>query len=482
MIEGRYIRRTQWGYHPIFRGFDAISSWTWDLVSFSGKYLSFLNFYVNRLLLPFSSMTSVLGFVLLLVIMIQLISGFFLSWYYVPEPGLVVELREEMFEESRYGVEIFSMHVRGVDVLFVFSYFHVLKKLNLKNYVTADGEGWLLGGYAFFWFHYVVGLGICLSASHLSDLTLTIAANIFWSLVNNIHKTYYFIFTNKHLNTDEMVRLMVLHYFTPWYYLYLIKFHVMFCHEGWDSDSDKGVYEDKSVSWISWFYDGMVKEFQDSWHLLVWGYCFFFLHHYDINSAAYFFFERWNISQLDEIRYYGVAPHWYFRPLMGILVVAPTHYEGLMWMGLFFLLLAAAPVFYNFYNSGHKNIPVLALQDSFIQSVLFAFFLLSLFTTASILPCGRYYYDPEGGYTGNSWLKFSYQYIYWYLGWIIHHLDFFDFFLFQSSNRFFSIAARYTSSSNRFRFRFFTPKKKKPIKTYRQIFYVRGYGFVFYNS
>ena len=71
-------------------------------------------------------------------------------------------------------------------------------------------------------------------------------------------------------------------------------------------------------------------------------------------------------------------------------------------MGLFFLLLAAAPVFYNFYNSGHKNIPVLALQDSFIQSVLFAFFLLSLFTTASILPCGRYYYDPEGGYTGNS--------------------------------------------------------------------------------
>ena len=86
-------------------------------------------------------MTSVLGFVLLLVILLQLISGFFLSWYYVPEPGLVVELREEMFEESRYGVEIFSAHVRGVDVLFVFSYFHVLKKLNLKNYVTADGEG-----------------------------------------------------------------------------------------------------------------------------------------------------------------------------------------------------------------------------------------------------------------------------------------------------------------------------------------------------
>lgn len=43
-----------------------------------------------------------------------------------------------------------------------------------------------------------------------------------------------------------------------------------------------------------------------------------------------FFFERWNIAELDEIRFYGVAPHWYFRGFMGSLTLAPTHYEGLM--------------------------------------------------------------------------------------------------------------------------------------------------------
>jgi len=37
----------------------------------------------------------------------------------------------------------------------------------------------MLGGYAFFWFHYIIALGISLSATHLSDLTLTIVANIF---------------------------------------------------------------------------------------------------------------------------------------------------------------------------------------------------------------------------------------------------------------------------------------------------------------
>jgi hypothetical protein len=55
-----------------------------------------------------------------------------------------------------------------------------MKKIYLKNYVTAESDGWLLGGYAFFIFHVIVVFGISLSATHLSDLTLTIVANIVW--------------------------------------------------------------------------------------------------------------------------------------------------------------------------------------------------------------------------------------------------------------------------------------------------------------
>jgi hypothetical protein len=48
-----------------------------------------------------------------------------------------------------------------------------------------------------------------------------------------------------------------------------------------------------------------------------------------------------------------------------------------------------------------------------------------------MLPCGRYYYEPEGGYVGNSWIKFSLQYIYLYMFWFIHHLDLIDHYIFQ---------------------------------------------------
>lgn len=336
-----------------------------------------------------------------------------------------------MFNETRYGIEVFSMHVRGVDVIMVLSYMHILKKIFLKNYINTESDGWMLGGYAFFWFHYVVGLGICLSASHLSDLTLTIIANIFWSLFNNIYKTYYVIFTNKHLNVDQLTRLMLFHYFTPWYYLFLVKLHVMFCHESWDTDSGENFYEDRSGVFISWFWDAFLKEIQDAWHWTLYLFVYFAYHHMTAVSLSYFFFERWNIVELDDIRFYGVAPHWYFRPLMGLLVISPTHLEGLMWMGLFFILLAGTPILYGIYNVGEKSLFVTPMQNSVFQTAAFITFMMSLFCSASMLPCGRYYYEPEGGYVGNPWVKFSYQYIYFYLGWLVHHLDLIDNFVYR---------------------------------------------------
>jgi len=455
MIEGRNYRKALWGYHPNFQNIDIINNWSWNLISLSSMIFSYLNFFVNKLLLPFSSVTSILGFMLLLCMVTQLLSGFFLGWYYIPEPGLVIELREEMFNDTRFGSEVFYMHVRGVDTLMLLSYLHILKKIFLKNYITSESDGWLLGGYAFLFFHYIIFLGISLSASHLSDLTLTIGANIFWSLIDNVYKTYYIIFTNKHLNTDQLTRIMVLHYFTPWYYIYLVKLHVLFCHESWDTDSGENTYEDKSGTYVSWFYDAFLKEIQDAWYWVTYIFVYFFLHHFCASVLNYFFFERWNIAELDEIRFYGVAPHWYFRPYMGLLVISPTHYEGLMWMGLFLGSIAFLPVIYNVYNSMNKYVATIPMQNSILQTTTFILFMLSLFCLNSMLPCGRYYYEPEGGYVGNPWVKLSLQYMYLYLCWLLHHLDLLDHYLFYLTQTFtrkltLSLSSRASSRKNNF--------------------------------
>jgi hypothetical protein len=70
-------------------------------------------------------------------------------------------------------------------------------------------------------------------------------------------------------------------------------------------------------------------------------------------------------------------------------------------MGLYFGLLAFIRIVYYWYNKNYKHVPVIPMQNSKLQTFLFIIFMLSLFCTASMLPCGRYYYEPEGGYVGN---------------------------------------------------------------------------------
>ena len=86
-------------------------------------------------------------------------------------------------------------------------------------------------------------------------------------------------------------------------------------------------------------------------------------------------------------------------------------------------LLSTLPIIYNTYNSNNTYLPIIPMQSSLFQTSAFLVFMLSAYCVSSMLPCGRYYYEPEGGYVGNPWVKFSYQYMYLYLGWFLHHLD-----------------------------------------------------------
>jgi hypothetical protein len=70
-------------------------------------------------------------------------------------------------------------------------------------------------------------------------------------------------------------------------------------------------------------------------------------------------------------------------------------------MGLFLGSLAFLPMIYNVYNSFNRYVATIPMQNSILQTSAFILFMLSLFCANSMLPCGRYYYEPEGGYVGN---------------------------------------------------------------------------------
>jgi quinol-cytochrome oxidoreductase complex cytochrome b subunit len=106
-------------------------------------------------------------------------TGVLLALYYLPDPALVITLRMELMAEVWWYPLVYRLHVIGVDTIFIFSYFHLLKKLALKNYATGDADGWVSGTFAFLLYHLAVFFGITLSTNHLGEVTVMIAANMY---------------------------------------------------------------------------------------------------------------------------------------------------------------------------------------------------------------------------------------------------------------------------------------------------------------
>ena len=111
---------------------------------------------------------------------------------------------------------------------------------------------------------------------------------------------------------------------------------------------------------------------------------------------------------------------------MGLLTICAQHYEGLAWLVSFYLLLNLMPHLSRLFGANKNSL--LKAEPSFtrgslVQHGAFVLFVASILYAGGTLPCGRFYYEAVEGFFGNSVLKLSYQYVYLYMGVLVHVLD-----------------------------------------------------------
>ena len=92
--------------------------------------------YFKALSIKYHFTAAIFGFFILMSIVSQLISGIMLSFSLIPEPMLVPIVRDEEDLEDLYTDDFFWVHERGVDLVFIFSYCHLLRKMfiNVFNF------------------------------------------------------------------------------------------------------------------------------------------------------------------------------------------------------------------------------------------------------------------------------------------------------------------------------------------------------------
>ena len=153
-----------------------------------------------------------------------------LSFSLVPESLMIPLVRDEEDMENLWTDDFFWLHERGVDLLFIFSWIHLFRKLYLNVVEYEQEAAWKSGVFTFLVFQVVVFLGLVLCCTHLSDITLTIAANILHTAFAFKGKAYWWLFTDKQLNTDTIIRLAYAHYVAAFFMFYLVLLHGVDMH------------------------------------------------------------------------------------------------------------------------------------------------------------------------------------------------------------------------------------------------------------
>lgn len=386
-------------------------------------YLTFsrlLN-YFTTLSVGFHELNALWGFFAILTIVSQFLSGFVLSLSYIPEPMLVPMSRDEEDMDGKLVEECFWLHERGVDLLFIFTYLHIFRKLYLCCFEYEHENTWKSGTWTFIIFQVVVFFGLSLCCSHLSEITLTIAANIFHTFFLFKGKFYWWVFTDKQLNSDTLIRLTLGHYASAVFMFYLAILHSLDMHYDWKTEQTDDSLKNK----MSWWDEAFSNELSYSILVLfiILLFCYYFYEYPE--PLTYELFMWGDVGMVTDIRFYGVSPHWYFRPLMAWLLVCPFHKMGISGLVLFFLALFYQPGLHsgaktNFYSRRVAAIKRLVnrfmskdinFELNIVYQISYGCFIVCTIYTLSFLPYGKFY-NRIGG---NIAMLLSYSYLFLFL-------------------------------------------------------------------
>lgn len=76
-------------------------------------------------------------------LVLQVATGFILTWYYIPRASMAFERVEYLARETENGWFLRSLHLRGASFLFCLIYLHILRGIWFKSYRLTST--WLTG-------------------------------------------------------------------------------------------------------------------------------------------------------------------------------------------------------------------------------------------------------------------------------------------------------------------------------------------------
>jgi len=269
-------------------------------------------------------------------LVIQIISGFFLTLFYVPHIDCAFVSIEHIMRDVNYGWFIRYIHSNGASFFFFVIYIHILKGLYYGSYQYPRQLVWFSGVIIYILMMGTAFLGYVLPWGQMSYWAATVITNMLTVIPFVGKEIVYWVWGGYAINNATLARFFSLHYLLPFIIALIAIYHLFQLHK-MGSGNELGTKTNylNKISFLPYF---LIKD--------IFGIC--------ILLIAYFIFLFFLPEVLGHSDNYIMAnplvtpshivPEWYFLPFYGILRSILDKTSGIVIMFVSMIVLFFLPM------------------------------------------------------------------------------------------------------------------------------------------
>ena len=301
------------------------------------------------------------GSLLGIVLLIQIVTGLFLSFHYVPHTSFAFESVIHIIRDVNYGWLIRYIHANGARFFFIFIYIHIGRGIYYGSYINQ--QVWNIGIIMLFLSMATAFVGYVLPWGQISYWGATVITNLLSSIPYFGPSIVEWIWGGFSVDQATLNRFYSFHFILPFIILFFTILHLIYLHTT-GSNNPLGLESDIYKIPFAPYY--LVKD--------IFGF-FVFLFFFCIIIFFYpnFFAEPENFIPANVLSTPAhIKPEWYFLWLYAILRSIPNKLGGVCLIFLALLILFAVPYlsYDRFYNKSFAHY-------NFLQS-LFWFWIITI--------------------------------------------------------------------------------------------------------
>jgi quinol-cytochrome oxidoreductase complex cytochrome b subunit len=274
------------------------------------------------------------GSLALLILLLQIMTGFFLACYYTPNLDLAFISVEKIMRDVNNGWLIRYLHSNGASMFFIIVYLHILRGMYFSSYTYPRQFVWLIGVVILLLMIIAAFLGYVLPWGQMSYWGATVITNLVSAIPFIGKQLVFWLWGGYSLNNASLTRFYALHFLIPFLILALVIIHILTLHQV-GSNNPLGISSFVDSTYFSPYY--IVKDIFGILLYLIFFIIFIFFFPQILGHPDNYIFANPMVTPTH------IVPEWYFLVQYAILRSIPSKLLGVIALLMSIIILMTLP-------------------------------------------------------------------------------------------------------------------------------------------